>query len=349
MFNPLKKLSSEIGKIFKDTNSIKTFNLRQIDNSHVAERENVPFTVMERIYEKMGTPVTQSENEILHINDQIKNLSDYNENFHYKYAKQQKELESSHFLSMDKSFLNEYIDFNYLKNINTIDYNYLDNMAKLKEWEQGKGRFKNTPKSAVYDKVINYDHIKKYSNKHINLNNHQTNALLDKQSNSVDAKPERTVSQLNEKIGEEEYYGQKEQLDNLYGGQKELESKNTIIKESNTESKPSSDVLKEYMEELKAGVQRNEDKSDFWKRAAIRNAEIAVKAYEKNPNSEEALEYLKKIKDNPNSIEPGVMDYVATNPNAVKGVAGGAGLIALTNFLMSDRKGQMTNDELYSQ
>lgn len=177
-------------------------------------------------------------------------------------------------------------------------------------------------------------------------------------------------------IKEEEYYDPKEQLDNLYGGQKELESKNTIIKESNTEPKPSSDVpfegvrsghevvplppedtsnlkngfnAKEYMEELKAGVQKNEDKSDFWKRAAIRNAEIAAKAYEENPTSKEALEHLQEMIKNPNSIEPGVMDYVATNPNAVKGVAGGAGLIALTNFLMSDRKGQMTNEELYSQ
>lgn len=97
-----------------------------------------------------------------------------------------------------------------------------------------------------------------------------------------------------------------------------------------------------------AGLQGKDKELDAHGRAAFRNFQQYWKAVEKKP-TEEGLEALQKMIDDPDLIEPGVMDYVATNPNAVKGVAGGAGLIALTNFLMSDRKGQMTNEELYSQ
>lgn len=97
-----------------------------------------------------------------------------------------------------------------------------------------------------------------------------------------------------------------------------------------------------------AGLQGKDKELDAHGRATFRNFQQYWKAVEKKP-TEEGLEALQKMIDDPDLIEPGVMDYVATNPNAVKGVAGGAGLIALTNFLMSDRKGQMTNEELYSQ
>lgn len=101
-------------------------------------------------------------------------------------------------------------------------------------------------------------------------------------------------------------------------------------------------------QKVTAGLQGKDEELDAHGRAAFRNFQQHWKTYKKNPTPE-GLKDLKEMVDDPNSIEPGVMDYVATNPNAVKGVAGGAGLIALTNFLMSDRKGQMTNEELYSQ
>lgn len=143
----------------------------------------------------------------------------------------------------------------------------------------------------------------------------------------------------------------RQQADLEKGIKEETQQENTI--DAKPERTTSTTDLKKFdikkvETKLTAGPQGADRELGAKAKAGIHAIKKDMAAYNKNP-SEEEFKRIQEMIDNPDLIEPGVMDYVATNPNAVKGVAGGAGLIALTNFLMSDRKGQMTNEELYSQ